>query len=224
LYHLPNDDHLKNEVLDSIFNTIVLKDVVERYQVRNTVLLEKIIRFLFDNIGNITNAKRIADFCKSQRISVGVETVQNYIHYVKSCFIVQSVSRNDLRGRKILEVNDKVFVTDTGMRNALLRRKTEDIGALLENCVYGELRRRGFSVTIGYYGDYEIDFVAEKDGGVEYYQVTYLMEQPETINREFRALKVIPDNYPKYILSMDQIDLSRDGIIHLHIEDWLLQR
>ena len=221
LYHIAEEEFLKIQILDSIHHTIVLKDIVERYSLRNTALLEKIIQYFFDNIGNISNAKRIADYCKSQKISVGVETVQNYASYLESCYVIHRVKRHDLKGRKILEVNEKIYVNDHGLRNAVLRRKTQDIGALLENIVYIELRRRHYSITVGYAGNYEIDFVAEKNNSRIYIQVCYLLSSPETMEREFRALEVIEDNYPKFVLSMDLMDFSRNGIKHGFLPDWL---
>ncbi|MDA3849774.1 MAG: ATP-binding protein [Spirochaetaceae bacterium] len=224
LYHIYDEDSMKHQILEAVYNTIILKDIIERHKIRNVDLLERIVSYYMDNIGNISNAKKIADYCKSQRISVGVETVQNYMKYLETCFIMHRVRRNDLKGKRILEVNEKLFCNDTGLRNAVLRRKTQDIGALLENLVYLELLRRGYHITVGYYGEWEIDFVAEKGSQREYYQVSYLLASEETINREFRPLEAVDDNFPKYILSMDQIDLSRNGIIHRSIPRWLLDK
>lgn len=222
LYHIDDDRRLRQQTLEAIYSTIVLKDIVERYKIRNIALLERIVWYFFDNIGNLSNAKKIADFCKSQKLSVGVETVQNYMSYLEHCFIMHRARRHDLKGKKILEVNEKLFANDLGMRNAVLRRKTQDIGVLLENIVYLELLRRGFSITIGNFNSWEIDFVAERGDIREYYQVCYLISSEETEIREFRSLEILKDNYPKTVLSMDEVDFSRNGINHKYIPDWLL--
>lgn len=223
LYHLEDDGELKNQTLEAIYSTIILHDVVERYNIRNIALLEKIVLFFLDNIGNLSNAKRIADYCKSQKISVGVETVQNYMSYLSSCFFLRRLKRHDLKGRRILEVNEKLYSNDMGLRNAVLRRNQGDIGALLENAVYLELIRRGYSVTVGCYGNYEIDFVAKKSERLEYYQVSYLLASEETVEREFRSLEALKDNYPKFVLSMDDFDFSRNGIFHCNFAKWLIR-
>ncbi len=224
LYHIADEETVKIQIIDSIHNTIVLKDIIERYSIRNTALLEKIIYYFFDNISNLFTAKRIADYCKSQKIAVGVETTQNYASYLESCFVIHHVKRHDLRDRRILEINEKIFVNDHGLRNTVPRRKTQDIGSLLENIVYIELRRRHYTITVGYIGNYEIDFVAEKNNSRIYIQVCYLLSSPETIEREFRPLEIIEDNYPKFVLSMDPIDLSRNGIEHKHLPLWLTEK
>lgn len=223
-YHLDDDGDLKRQTLEAIYSTIVLHDIVERYKIRNIALLEKIVLFFLDNIGNLSNAKRIADFCKSQKVSVGVETVQNYMKYLESCYFMHRVKRYDIKGRRILEVNEKLYANDLGLRNAVLRRNTGDIGALLENAVYLELVRRGYSVTIGFFDNYEIDFVVGKGSSREYYQVSYLLGSDETLEREFRPLEALQDNYPKYLLSMDDFDFSRNGIVHRNIVEWLVGR
>ncbi len=133
------------------------------------------------------------------------------------------VRRYDIRGRRHMEIQEKVYVTKLGLRNAVLRRGTEDIGALLENAVQQELLRRGWSVSVGKVGDWEIDFVAEREGRREYFQVTYLLATPETVEREFRSLLAIDDNFPKTVLSMDEMDLGRDGIRHVNVARWLLE-
>jgi len=223
LYHITDEPLMVQQTLEAIFNTIILKDIIERYHIRNVALLEKIIRYFFDNIGNLSSAKRISDFCKSQRISVGVETVQNYVSYLESCYLFHRVKRNDLKGKKILEVNDKIYVNDHGIRNSILRREAGDIGDLLENIVYIELRRRGYTVTVGRFNDWEIDFVAVKGRRTEYFQVCYLLSSEETAEREYRPLEALPDNYRKHVLSMDRIHLGRNGIEHYYIPNWLLK-
>ncbi len=223
LYHVADEPAMKAQILESIYDTIVLKDIIERNNIRNVDLLDRITRFFMDNIGNISNANRIAGYFKSQRVSVGVETVQNYLQYLERCFVLHRAQRYDLKGKRLLEVNEKLFASDTGIRNAVLRKKTEDIAGLLENVVYLELLRRGYKVTVGHAGSWEIDFIAEKSGVREYIQVSYLLSSPETREREFRSLELIDDNYPKTVLSLDSVDLGRNGIRHMLLPEWLLK-
>ncbi len=224
LHQLPDDRRTLEQALDAIYSTVILHDVVHRHAVRNVALLERVARYLFDQVGNLVSAKRISDFCKSQRISVGVETIQNYASHLEGAYAVHRVKRWDLKGRRHLEMAEKFYAGDLGIRNALLGRDAmSDVGALLENAVFLELVRRGYAVSVGKLGDREIDFVAERGGTREYFQVCYLMADPATREREFRSLLDIDDNLPKTILSMDPLDLSRDGIRHVHLPTWLLE-
>lgn len=223
IHHLPDDSVLLTQTLEAIHNTVVLRDVVSRHSVRNVAHLEQVVRFFFDQIGNLVSAKRIADHAKSQHLRISMESVQNYLHHLEGACALSRVRRYDIRGRRHLEFPEKIYVTDHGIRNAMLRRTTEDIGALLENAVHQELVRRGWTVSVGKVGDWEIDFVAEREGRREYFQVAYQLGNPETVEREFRSLIAIPDNHPKTILSLDDIDLGRDGIRHKHLARWLLE-
>lgn len=224
LHHMADDPQLRQQTLESIQSTVLLRDVVTRHEIRNVSLLERIEHYLFDQIGSLVNAKRIADFFRSQQLKVGVETVQTYLHHLEGACALHRVKRYDLRGRRHLEIHEKVYATDTGMRNALLRRGLEDIGVLLENAVFLELIRRGYTVEVGKVGDWEIDFVATREGAVEYFQVSYLLADPATVEREFRSLLAIDDNHPKTVLSLDPVDLSRQGIRHRRIPEWLLAK
>jgi hypothetical protein len=197
--------------------------VVKRNKVRNIHLLENVSRYLFDNIGNIFSAKKVADYVKSQRMSVGVETVQNYIAYLLSTFAVYKVSRYDIKGKRLLELHEKYYLGDIGIRHAILGFREGDISGLLENLVFLELKRRGYKVFIGQFGNQEIDFIAEKKNRKIYIQVAYLLATPETIEREFSVLLRIDDNYPKYVLSMDTV-FGNDvkGIQRINLVDFLL--
>jgi len=224
LHHMEDDPGVLSQALEAIYATVILHDVVSRHEIRNVPLLERVARYLFDQVGNLVSAKRIADFCKSQRISVGVETIQSYASYLETAYAIHRVRRWDLKGRRHLEIAEKFYAGDLGLRNALLGRDgVSDVGALLENAVFLELSHRGYSVSVGKLGDREIDFVAERDGSREYFQVTYLMADPATVEREFRPLLEIDDNLPKTVLSMDPLDHSRDGIRHTFIPTWLLE-
>ena len=222
LHHMADDPQLYAQALEAIHSTVLLRDVIARHEIRNVALLEKIEKFYCDQIGNLVSAKRISDFFKSQHVKIGVDTVQTYLRHLEGACAYHHIQRYDLRGKRHLEFQDKIYATDTGLRNALLRRGTEDIGALLENVVFLELVRRGYEVSVGKIGDLEVDFVARREERTEYYQVSYLLSDPSTVEREFRSLAAIADNFPKTVLSMDEIDLSRDGIRHRHLPSWLL--
>jgi hypothetical protein len=210
------------QYLDAIQNTVVLRDVVSRFQIRNVRLLEDVYTFLLDNLGQFSTAKSIADFLKSQRATASQETVQDYIRALESAYALVRVQRYDLKGRRLLERNDKYFAGDLGLRTARRGFQTTAISGMLENAVCLELRRRGYAVHVGKFGDREVDFVAEKRGEVAYYQVAYRLEEPTTIEREYGVLEGIRDNHPKTVLSMDRISPSRGGILHAYLPDWLM--
>lgn len=224
LSHFDLDKEIVYQYISSLYNTILLKDVVKRYHVRNITLLENITKYTFDNIGNIFSAKKISDYLKSQRLSIGVETVQNYLSYLCSTFALYKVQRYDIKGKRILELHEKYYLGDIGLRHALLGYREADIAGMLENLVFLELKRRGYDIFIGKYGTKEIDFIATKAGDKLYVQVSYLLGSKQTIEREFSPLLAIRDNYPKYVLSMDTIFGSDyDGIKHLNLIDFLLK-
>jgi predicted AAA+ superfamily ATPase len=225
IHHFDLEEEVVYQYISALYDTILLKDVVKRNNVRNIHLLENVSRYLFDNIGNIFSAKRVADYIRSQRMSVGVETVQNYIAYLLSTFAIHKVSRYDIKGKRLLELHEKYYLGDIGMRHAILGFREGDISGLLENLVFLELKRRGYKVFIGQLGKQEIDFIAEKKNRKIYIQVAYLLATPETIEREFSVLLRINDNYPKYVLSMDTV-FGNDvqGIQRINLIDFLLQK
>lgn len=223
IHHFDLEEEVVYQYISALYDTILLKDVVKRNNVRNIHLLENVSRYLFDNIGNIFSAKRVADYVRSQRMSVGVETVQNYIAYLLSTFAVHKVSRYDIKGKRLLELYEKYYLGDIGMRHAILGFREGDISGLLENLVFLELKRKGYKVFIGQFGNQEIDFIAEKKNRKIYIQVAYLLVTPETVEREFSVLLRIDDNYPKYVLSMDTVfgnDIQ--GIQRINLIDFLL--
>ena len=223
IHHFDMEEEVVYQYISALYDTILLKDVIKRNNVRNIHLLENVSRYLFDNIGNIFSAKRIADYIRSQRMSVGVETVQNYIAYLLSTFAVHKVSRYDIKGKRLLELHEKYYLGDIGMRHAILGFREGDISGLLENLVFLELKRRGYKVFIGQLGKQEIDFIAEKKNRKIYIQVAYLLATQETVEREFSVLLRINDNYPKYVLSMDTV-FGNDvqGIQRINLVDFLL--
>lgn len=223
IHHFDFDEEVVYQYISSLYNTILLKDVIKRNNVRNVHLLENITRYVFDNVGNIFSAKKISDYVKSQKMKVGTETIQNYISYILSTFALHKVARYDIKGKRILEIHEKYYLGDIGMRHALLGYKADDISGVLENVVYLELKRRGYQIYIGKFGNREIDFIAEKENKKMYIQVAYMLSSPETIEREFSALRSIKDNYPKYVISMDTVfGNDFEGIRRINLIDFLL--
>lgn len=207
--------------LEDLYNSVVLKDVVKRNTVRDVDLLEKIIAYVTANIGTTFSATSISKFFKSENRIVATETVLNYIKYCLDAYLFYQVKREDLVGKQILSVNEKYYISDHGVREAVFGGNTRDINLILENIVYMELLRRGYKVTVGRFGDKEIDFVCRKQNNKLYVQVTYILASADTIEREFGVLEQIPDNFPKYVVSMDEIDMSRNGIKHCNIRKFL---
>lgn len=224
IHHFDLNEELIYQYINSLYNTIVLKDIIKRNKVRNVQLLENIIQYAFDNIGNIFSARKVSDFLKSQKLKVGIETVQNYLSYLMSTFMLYKVPRYDIKGKRRLEIHEKYFLGNIGLRHALLGYREGDISGILENVVFLELKRRGYKVFVGKLNNKEIDFIAERENEKIYLQVTYLLSTRETVEREFSILQSIPDNYPKYVISMDTAfgeDLK--GIKRVNIIDFLLR-
>jgi predicted AAA+ superfamily ATPase len=223
ILHTDLSEIVVNQMLRDVFNTIALRDVVSRHRIRNVRLFEDVVMFLMDNIGSLISAKRISDFMKSQRRDLSVDTVLNYLSYLQDAFLCEIVNRFDIKGRRRMEVNNKLYLGDIGLRNGLLGFRERDISGILENLVYLELRRRGFTVSVGSLGEREIDFVAEKESGRFYIQVAYQLGARATISREIKPLSDLHDAYPRILMSMDQIQ-PRDlnGIQHRGILDFLL--
>jgi len=222
VHHLELADEMVFDYTGSVYSTILLKDIVKRRAVRNVTLLESIGRFLFDNVGNLIAAKPLADYLKSQRLSVGVQTVQNYLSYFDDAFISHKLRRYDLRGKRHLEVYEKHYLEDLGLRHAVLGYRDPDISGLLENVVCLELKRRGYRLSIGRLGNREIDFIAEKANTKVYVQVAYRLATPTTVEREFGVLQAIRDNYPKFVISLDKhIGDDYEGIRCLNLIDFV---
>ena len=223
LAFMNKDEMTIKSYLEGIYSTVLLKDIIKRNNIRDTSLLEKIILYLCNNIGNIFSAKRIADFMKSTGRRISTETVYNHLKALEEAMFIYKISRYDIKGKKLLETMEKYYLADHGLRFALLGFKESAINGILENIVCIELLRRGYSVYIGKTGEYEIDFIAQKGDSTEYIQVCYLLGSEETKWREMRPLKLLQDNYPKYILSMDPLPKSNeDGIIRMNIREYLV--
>lgn len=208
--------------LTDIYNSVVLKDVVQRNAIRDTDLLDRMITFVLSNIGAEFSAKSISDYMKSENRKVAPETVYNYLQACENAYLLHRVKRQNLIGKTILKTQEKFYVSDQGLREAVYGFNTRDIERVLENIVYMELLRRGYNITVGNIAGKEVDFVAEHREKKLYVQVTYVMADEKTREREFASLLSIPDNYPKYVVSMlDDADFSRDGIIHKNIRTFL---
>ena len=210
--------------LTDLYNTVILKEIVEINNINNINLLNRIIQFMLENIGAIISAKSITDFLKKEHIKTSVDTVLNYIHYIVNSMIASKVNRYDIRGKSVMSLLEKYYLVDLGileLKNSSVEKKE---GGRLENIVYNELIARGYTVYIGKTINGEIDFVVEDFNHRFYIQVTDYLSSNEVIDREFGAYKVIDDNYPKYVISMDKLDYSQNGIIHKNIIDWLLDK
>lgn len=213
LHQISGGMEARMQYLGDIFDAVLLKDVVQRNNVRDVELLSRIIMFLMDNIGSLFSAKTVSDFLKSQGRKLSTETVYNYLSFLERAFIIEKASRFDLKGKKLLETQEKIFVCDTGIRNAVVGFRPDDIAGLLENIVYLNLRQKGYEVTIGKLDALEVDFIARKREEQIYIQVCYLLTD-ENRARELAPLQKIKDNYPKFLLTMSPMaEGSIDGII-----------
>lgn len=220
-FQIKTEDELKVFFSD-LYDSIVLKDVVTRFKVQNIELLKRIVVYLSVNMSQIFSGNSISNFLKSEKRDCSKETLYNYLSYITNSCIMNSVSRYDIQGKKVLSTLEKYYLTDLCF--ARLHSTKIDIGASLENIVYNELISRGFDVHIGVTRNSEVDFIAEKNGEKNYFQVTYLLSDSQTEKREFGAFDSIKDNFPKYVLSLDDFDFSQNGIIHKNIREWLLEK
>ena len=213
------------EYLSGIYNTIVLKDIVARYNIQDVSMLDSIIRFMFDNIGNICSSRKIAGALASSGRKVSANTVERYLSAMTSSYILYQARRYDLKGKQYLASGEKYYVADIGLRNYLLGDKAADLGHILENIVFLELLRRGNDVYIGKVGNSEVDFIAVGEEGTAYYQVAATVREESTLNRELAPLDMIQDHNPKYLLTLDDDPpMFHNGIRQINALDWLLSR
>ena len=222
LSNFPDDDSAKSQYLIDIYNSVVLKDVVKRNNIRDVDTLERIVAYAFSNIGHIFSATSLSKYFKSENRKISHDTILNYLKFCSDAFLFYKINRYDLEGKKIVTVNEKYYCADHGLREALFGKNIQNIDQVLENIVCLELLRRNYKVYVGKKGDLEIDFIAEKQGKKIYIQVAYLLANEETIKREFSVYNFVKDSYPKYVVSMDELDFSQNGIIHKNIKDFLL--
>lgn len=224
LINLLNDNEIKSEYLNNILNTILFRDIVSRYDIRDISFLENMIRYIADNVGSLLSATNISKFLKSQNINKSTQSIINYIEYIENSFIINRVRRINLQGKKIFESGEKFYYEDLGIRNQIVGFNISEIQKIIENAVYNHLLFKGYKVFVGKVQNTEIDFVAEKNGETVYLQVAYLLKDESTINREFGNLMKIKDNFPKYVISYDSLTASNTykGIIHITLSDFLL--
>ena len=222
LSNFPDDDSAKSQYLIDIYNSVVLKDVVKRNNIRDVDTLERIVAYAFSNIGHIFSATSLSKYFKSENRKISHDTILNYLKFCSDAFLFYKINRYDLEGKKIVTVNEKYYCADHGLREALFGKNIQNIDQVLENIVCLELLRRNYKVYVGKKGDLEIDFIAEKQGKKIYIQVAYLLANEETLKREFSVYNFVKDSYPKYVVSMDELDFSQNGIIHKNIKDFLL--
>lgn len=210
--------------LDGIYNTVILNDIVARKKIQDPLMLKSVIKFMFDNIGNLCTVKKIADSMTSAGRKVSNHTVENYLDGITESLLMYRVSRYDIKGKEYLQLQDKYYLADVGLRYYLLGTRNVDQGHILENVVYLELVRRGYTVYIGKNGSTEVDFVAQDfDGNIEYYQVSWTVRDKKTLERELSPLDSIADHNPKYLLTMDNDPpVSYNGIRQVFVLDWLL--
>ena len=211
------------KIVQDIYASVILRDTVQRHKIRDVELLERIVKYAFDNIGNTFSGKNVADYFKSQQRKVDLNTVYNYLKALESAFILHRVERFYVKGKEILKTQEKFYLGDVSLLYATMGFRTSLIAGILENLVYLELKRRGYQVYIGKLGTKEIDFVAQKQNDKLYIQVAYKLESKQTVEREFSPLQAIADNHPKYVITMDDFwQENIDGIVHQHIGDFLL--
>lgn len=223
LHNLDYNFEASMQYLQDLYASIILKDITQRNNIRDTNLLERIINYIVMNIGNTFSATSISKFFKSENRKVATETILNYIKACEEAFLVYRVARNDLLGKKILNVNEKYYIADHGIREAIMENNQKNINQVLENIVYFEMLRRGYNIKIGKVDNLEINFVCKKNDETMYIQVSYLLASEDTKEREFSVLENIKDNYPKYVLSMDEFDMSRNGIKHVNLIEFLVK-
>lgn len=222
LRNLPNDEGVIYEYIKSVYNTILYKDIVSRFNIRNTALLENLLRFLMDNIGSLFSAKKISDYLKNQKINLSPKVIIDYLKHFEDAFLLYDVKRFGINGKKIFEVGEKYYFEDLGIRHAIGGYRIADMGKILENLVFKHLQRNGFQVFVGTLGNNEIDFVGRKGNDSIYIQVAYRIENQKTHDREFGNLLKINDNHRKMVVTMDDyIEGPFEGIKHIHIREFL---
>jgi hypothetical protein len=223
--NLKGDKKQIYDYLNGIYSTVILKDVAGRYKISDMMMLESIVRFMFHNIGSHLSTKKIADTMTSMNRKIDAKTVEKYINALTDSFILYEAKRYDIKGKQYLKTLEKFYVIDIGMRFMLLGSKSADIGHILENIVFLELIRRGYQVYVGKVDEYEVDFVAESQNGITYFQVAATVRDDETLARELKSLQKITDHYPKFILTLDEDpEADYEGIRRINAIDWLMAK
>ncbi len=222
LIHLELVDEIIYDYIKNVTNTILFKDIIARFKVRNVAFLERLVEYISDNIGSLVSSKKISDFLKSQKINISPNIVLDYLSHLSSAFFIYRVQRQDIKGKKIFEINEKYYFEDLGLRHSIIRYNQTDINKVLENIVFKHLKILGYEIRVGQLGKKEVDFVCEKDGEKRYIQVAYMITD-ENRDREFGNLLEIEDNYPKIVISMDNLigKTSYKGIKHINLRNFL---
>jgi predicted AAA+ superfamily ATPase len=223
LYQLPDDDDVKTQYIKGIYNSVVLKDVIQKNNIRDSELLERILIYIMDHIGQIFSAKTVTDYLKSQGRKIGLDSVYNDIKALEEAMVLFAARRYDIKGKKVLERMEKYFLVDLGLRYAMMGYRNNDIAQMLENVVYMDLLRRGYQVYVGKAEDTEIDFIATRGNEKLYIQVAYLLASEDVIYRAYNPLRQIKDNYKKMVISMDKIPVgSKEGIEWINLMDFIM--
>lgn len=223
LINLANDKSLIRNYLDGIYNTVLMKDVISRNNIKDIMILESVIKFLFDNIGQLVSTNKISNTLNSNNRKNSVNTIESYLSNLLDSYIIYKVSRYDIKGKEYLKTGDKYYVCDIGLRNYLLG-EVRDLGSILENLIFLELKRQGYEIYIGKYDDKEIDFVIKNEDGIKYIQVALSVRDEATREREFAVLDNIKDHYPKYLITLDYDTNVYNGIRQISAIDFLLGR
>lgn len=223
LIHLDLDDRIIYDYLKNIYAAILYKDLIARYNIRNVQFLESLIWFLSDNLGSIVSARKISEFLKSQKINISVPVVLNYLRQLESVFFIHKVKRAEIVGKKIFEIGEKYYFEDIGIRNAIVGYRPDHVHKIIENLIFLHLKASGYNINVGVNEGREIDFVGTRNNEKIYIQAAFRLSDPSTLNREFGNLKAIRDNYPKMVVTMDELmgNTNIDGIEHMHLLDFL---
>ncbi len=219
---MQKNDISKKTYLNDIYDSIIIKDIVRRFNIKDIDLLNRIVTYILTTPSQVFSADSLKNYMKSESRNVSLETLYNYLDYIYRANLISKAERYDVRGKRILTGKYKYYLTDLGFTNILSEGKKSHFGAYLENIVYNELIARGYNVNVGTLENAEVDFIATRFDEKIYIQVTYMLSDDKIVDREFNVYNKIEDNYPKYVLSMDKFDMSQNGIIHKNIIDWLL--
>lgn len=223
LVNLDNDESLMFNYLDSVYNTVLVKDIVKRNKINDVTMLESVNKFLFDNIGQLVSINKISDTLNSNNRKNSVNTIENYTKYILESYMLYKVPRYDIKGKELLKTNEKYYVCDLGLRRNLLGEVT-NMGSILENIIFLELKRRNYEISVGKNNDKKVDFVVKNKDGVKYIQVCLSVRDEETLKRELSSLELINDNYPKYLITLDYDTANYNGIKQISALDFLLER